>query len=228
MIGVFELPGWNPSRCRDCSWHSGPRPASRQGREPLAVLEEKSEGIWGLSDLGPGALHWLFIKNLVTGAKNMVFRFSGTGYVYFLLVLLASVMLAGAAACSEPAPTATALPISPPPTETPNPRAVSSSQAQAGAPAYWSGPATWEPEEIDSLQRVTQRLVDPPFLPEHEQEYTGAPRVVEVRMEIEEKEIEVAPGVFTWSFTFNGSVPGPMIVVHEGDYVELTPGESLQ
>jgi nitrite reductase (NO-forming) len=25
-----------------------------------------------------------------------------------------------------------------------------------------------------------------------------------------------------WAFTFNGSVPGPIIVVHEGDYVELT------
>ena len=30
------------------------------------------------------------------------------------------------------------------------------------------------------------------------------------------------PGVFMWAFAFNGSVPGPMIIVHEGDYVELT------
>ena len=51
---------------------------------------------------------------------------------------------------------------------------------------------------------------------------TGEPRVVEIRMVVEEKEIEVAPGVFMWAFTFNGSVPGPIIVVHEGDYVELT------
>ncbi len=41
-------------------------------------------------------------------------------------------------------------------------------------------------------------------------------------MFIEEKEIEVEPGVFMWAFTFNGSVPGPLIIVHEGDYVELT------
>ena len=41
-------------------------------------------------------------------------------------------------------------------------------------------------------------------------------------MVIEEKELEIAPGVFIWAFTFNGSVPGPIIVVHEGDYVELT------
>ena len=48
------------------------------------------------------------------------------------------------------------------------------------------------------------------------------PKVVQVTMVVEEKEIEVAPGVFMWAFTFNGSVPGPIIVVHEGDYVELT------
>ena len=41
-------------------------------------------------------------------------------------------------------------------------------------------------------------------------------------MVVEEKEIEIAPGAFIWAFTFNGTVPGPVIVVHEGDYVELT------
>ena len=81
---------------------------------------------------------------------------------------------------------------------------------------------TWEPEDIESLERVTQELVPPPALPSHSQVYPGSPRVVEVRMVIEEKEIEVAPGVFMWAFTFDGSVPGPIIVVHEGDYVELT------
>jgi nitrite reductase (NO-forming) len=40
--------------------------------------------------------------------------------------------------------------------------------------------------------------------------------------DIEEKEIEIAPGVFVQAMTFEGSVPGPLIVVHEGDYVELT------
>ena len=72
------------------------------------------------------------------------------------------------------------------------------------------------------MERVTQELVPPPFLPEHEQAWSGEPRVLEVRMEIKETEIEVAPGQFVWAFTFNGSVPGPIIVVHEGDYVELT------
>ena len=91
-----------------------------------------------------------------------------------------------------------------------------------GDDPYRSGPKTWEPANVDSLERVTQELVTPPFLPQHEQVATGEPKVVQVRMVIEEKEIEVAPGVFMWAFTFNGSVPGPIIVVHEGDYVELT------
>ena len=87
---------------------------------------------------------------------------------------------------------------------------------------YWDGPTVWEPEDVSSLVSITQELVPPPALPRHTQSYAGRPRVVKVRLEVEEKEIEVAPGVFMWAFTFNGTVPGPIIVVHEGDYVELT------
>ena len=75
--------------------------------------------------------------------------------------------------------------------------------------------------EVDKLPRVTQELVKPPFLPEHSLERPESPRIVEIEMYIDEREIEVEPGVFMWAFTFHGSVPGPMIVVHEGDYVEL-------
>lgn len=78
------------------------------------------------------------------------------------------------------------------------------------------------PDSIAKLQRVKQTLVAPPNVPEHTLDAPAAPRIVEVEMFIEEKEIEVEPGVFMWAFTFNGSVPGPLIVVHEGDYVELT------
>ncbi|RRD56576.1 nitrite reductase, copper-containing [Comamonadaceae bacterium OH2545_COT-014] len=78
------------------------------------------------------------------------------------------------------------------------------------------------PVSIERLQRVKQTLVAPPNVPEHSLETPAAPRVVQVEMFIEEKEIEVEPGVFMWAFTFNGTVPGPMIIVHEGDYVELT------
>lgn len=76
--------------------------------------------------------------------------------------------------------------------------------------------------DLSNLEHVTQTLVVPPATPEHSLEAPAAPRVVQMEMVIEEKEIEVEPGVFMWAFTFNGSVPGPLIVVHEGDYVELT------
>jgi len=87
---------------------------------------------------------------------------------------------------------------------------------------------TWLPGAEDStnpndLRRVTQELVAPPFLPEHEQVAKGAPKVVEVRLEVEEKLMEVGPGgAEVWGLTFNGTIPAPMIVVHQNDYVELT------
>ncbi len=77
--------------------------------------------------------------------------------------------------------------------------------------------------DISSLPRVKQALVAPPFLPEHEQVATGGPKIVEVTLTIEEKKIVIDnEGTEIWAFAYNGSVPGPIIVVHEGDYVELT------
>ena len=75
---------------------------------------------------------------------------------------------------------------------------------------------------LKGLQRVKQKLVDPPFVPEHDQVVSNKPKVVEVEIVMEEKEIEVEPGVFMWAFTYHGTVPGPLIVAHEGDYIELT------
>jgi nitrite reductase (NO-forming) len=77
--------------------------------------------------------------------------------------------------------------------------------------------------QADTLERITQRLVAPPFLPVHEQIAEGPPKVVQVRMVIEEKRMKISPeGATIWAMTFNGSVPGPIIVVHQDDYVELT------
>lgn len=87
---------------------------------------------------------------------------------------------------------------------------------------YWHSQKEWEPEDISSLEVVHLDLVAPPFIHEHEQVAPEKPRLNKVRMVISEEEIEVEPGVFVWAMTFEGSVPGPMIVVHEGDYVELT------
>ena len=75
---------------------------------------------------------------------------------------------------------------------------------------------------IQGLERVKQNLVAPPFLPKHQQKYSGKPRIIDIEMVIKEKEIEIEPGVFVQAMTFNGTNPGPIIVVHEGDYVELT------
>ena len=43
--------------------------------------------------------------------------------------------------------------------------------------------------EIARLPRVTQQMVAPPFLPEHDQIAKGGPKVVEVRFVIEEKKM---------------------------------------
>lgn len=76
---------------------------------------------------------------------------------------------------------------------------------------------------VDNLPTIKQALVPPPALPVHQQIAEGSPSVVQVRMEIIEKQIQIGPGGETiWAMTFNGSVPGPMIVVHQNDYVELT------
>lgn len=78
------------------------------------------------------------------------------------------------------------------------------------------------PIDLSSLARIKRRLVAPPFVHEHEQVATTGPRIVEFEMDIVEKEVEVDAGAYLQGMTFNGSIPGPMMVVHQGDYVELT------
>ncbi len=76
--------------------------------------------------------------------------------------------------------------------------------------------------DADNLKHVSQEMVAPPALPVFNQIAKGDPEVVEVTLYAEEKKMEIAPGVTTWALTFNGTVPGPMIVVHQNDYVQLT------
>jgi nitrite reductase (NO-forming) len=77
--------------------------------------------------------------------------------------------------------------------------------------------------DVSSLPRIRQEMVAPPFLPAHDQVAVGGPKIIEVTLVIEEKKIELDDeGTETWALTFNGTVPGPMIVAHEGDYVEVT------
>lgn len=79
-----------------------------------------------------------------------------------------------------------------------------------------------EAENVSSLTRIKEKLVPPPSLPVFEQEDDGAPKVVEVELTIVEKKLEIEPGVFTWALTYDGSVPGPIIVAHQYDYIEVT------
>ncbi|MGB3502874.1 MAG: copper-containing nitrite reductase [Mesorhizobium sp.] len=77
--------------------------------------------------------------------------------------------------------------------------------------------------EIAALPREQVTLVAPPFVHAHDQVAKQGPKVVEFTMTIEEKPVVIDDeGTVLQGMTFNGSIPGPMMVVHEGDYVELT------
>lgn len=76
--------------------------------------------------------------------------------------------------------------------------------------------------QVADAEVVQQELVDPPFLPPHEQVASGPPRVVSIRLEIVEREVEIAPGVFVWQMAFNNHVPGPVPVVFQWDWIDLT------
>jgi nitrite reductase (NO-forming) len=77
--------------------------------------------------------------------------------------------------------------------------------------------------EVANLPREKVTLVAPPFVHAHEQVATGGPKVIEYTMAIEEKPLVIDnDGTELRAMTYNGTIPGPMMVVHEGDYVELT------
>jgi len=79
------------------------------------------------------------------------------------------------------------------------------------------------PSENSQIKTVTQHLVAPPSVPKHDQIAPGNPKVVKVRLVISEKLMTIDDqGTKIWAMTYNGSVPGPLIVVHQNDYVELT------
>ncbi len=76
--------------------------------------------------------------------------------------------------------------------------------------------------DLTTLPRREVKLQVPPMVHPHEQVASVGPSVVVFEMKIVEKEIQVDGDAYLQAMTFNGSVPGPMMVVHEGDYVELT------
>jgi nitrite reductase (NO-forming) len=78
--------------------------------------------------------------------------------------------------------------------------------------------------DLSGYTRVKQDLVAPPFAPVHEQVATGGPKLIEIYMETTERlmVVDEDTGASIWALTYNGSVPGPLIICHEGDMIELT------
>ncbi len=77
--------------------------------------------------------------------------------------------------------------------------------------------------DLSSLPHERVQLVRPPFVHPHDQVAKGGPKVMQFTLPIVEKDLVLdAKGTTVHGMTFGGSVPGPMMVVHEGDYVELT------
>lgn len=78
-------------------------------------------------------------------------------------------------------------------------------------------------QDADKLPHTKVTLVAPPQVHPHEQATKSGPKVVEFTMTIEEKKMVIDDkGTTLQAMTFNGSMPGPTLVVHEGDYVQLT------
>jgi nitrite reductase (NO-forming) len=74
-----------------------------------------------------------------------------------------------------------------------------------------------------NLPRQKIELVAPPFVHPHEQVATGGPKIYEVRLVAEEKQMVIDDdGTTLQAMTFNGTIPAPAIVIHEGDYLEVT------
>ena len=81
------------------------------------------------------------------------------------------------------------------------------------------------PALADDLKLPRQHidLVAPPFVHPHEQATREGPKILEFKLTVQEKEVVIDDaGTKMWAMTYNGSMPGPMMVLHEGDYMELT------
>ena len=103
-------------------------------------------------------------------------------------------------------------------------RADAASRGLHRAAAEGAAASTAIPADLSGYTRVKQELVAPPFAPVHEQVATGGPKIIEITMVTEERlmVVDEDTGASVWALTYNGSVPGPLIICHEGDMVELT------
>ena len=73
------------------------------------------------------------------------------------------------------------------------------------------------------LPRESVTPVAPPFVHAHEQVAKSGPKIIEFKMTLVEKPIVIdEAGTTIPGMTYNGSIPGPLMGVHEGDYAEVT------
>lgn len=101
--------------------------------------------------------------------------------------------------------------------------AACSRQTGNGADSADGGTEADTGTDPGNLQSVRVALVAPPFVHAHDQVARVPPRIVKFRMTTEPKTIVVDEAGTTFhAMTFNGSMPGPTMVVHQGDHVELT------
>lgn len=81
------------------------------------------------------------------------------------------------------------------------------------------------PALADDLKLPRQKieLVAPPFVHPHEQATKEGPKILEFTLVAEEKQIVIDDeGTKLRAMMFNGSIPAPLMVVHQDDYVEVT------
>jgi len=79
------------------------------------------------------------------------------------------------------------------------------------------------PAFAGGLRHVKQIMVTPPALPAHSQVARGDPVIIDVTLTAIEKNWVIdGEGTQISGMTYNGSNPGPVIVGHVGDYVQLT------
>jgi nitrite reductase (NO-forming) len=89
--------------------------------------------------------------------------------------------------------------------------------------AALSGAVPCRAEAELKLPREKVTLVAPPFVHAHEQVAKSGPKIIEFKLTVVEKPIVIdEAGTTIPGLTYNGSIPGPLMVVHEGDYVEVT------
>ncbi|MCY4593384.1 MAG: hypothetical protein OXC19_01125, partial [Bryobacterales bacterium] len=78
-----------------------------------------------------------------------------------------------------------------------------------------AGTADLSDDDIGGLPRIKQDLAQPPSVPEHERISTGGPLIVEFEIDAREvKKVVNGSGTEIHARTFNGTIPGALIVRH--------------